>query len=172
MALGFSSEEHIQAKKDHAERAARVAQAQASVRGVGKMPDEATGEMGGDPAARGVPELSAGGRPKARKAAEPRSFSSRQQAPAGSGPRCKQASSGGSDPMNIEREAVADFVVGHGGAHALAEPIVAAGYANKVYKGVRVRAATANTIVIYVRPTGVTTSSGKSAQIAFFFWLK
>ena len=52
MALGFSAEEHIQAKKDHAERAARVAQAQASVRGTGRMP-------GGDPAARGVPDLSA-----------------------------------------------------------------------------------------------------------------
>jgi hypothetical protein len=52
MALGFSPEEHIQAKKDHAERAARVAQAQASVKG-------SNNSMGGDPAARGVPDLSA-----------------------------------------------------------------------------------------------------------------
>lgn len=52
MALGFSETEHIQAKKDHAERAARVAQAQASVKG-------SNNSMGGDPAARGVPELSA-----------------------------------------------------------------------------------------------------------------
>lgn len=51
MALGFSPEEHIQAKKDHAERAARVAQAQASVKG-------SNNSMGGDPAARGVPDLS------------------------------------------------------------------------------------------------------------------
>ena len=51
MALGFSKEEHVQAKKDHAERAARVAQAQASVNG--------NNAMGGDPAARGVPDLSA-----------------------------------------------------------------------------------------------------------------
>lgn len=57
MALGFDEKEHIQAKKDHAERAARVAQAQASVRGVGQ--NQADGQMGGDPAARGVPELSA-----------------------------------------------------------------------------------------------------------------
>ena len=52
MALGFSPEEHIQAKKDHAERAARVAQAQASVQG-------SNNSMGGDPASRGVPDLSA-----------------------------------------------------------------------------------------------------------------
>jgi len=52
MALGFSPEEHIQAKKDHAERAARVAQAQASVKG-------SNNSMGNDPAARGVPDLSA-----------------------------------------------------------------------------------------------------------------
>ncbi len=52
MALGFSKEEHIQAKKDHAERAARVAQAQASVKG-------SNNSMSGDPAARGVPDLSA-----------------------------------------------------------------------------------------------------------------
>jgi hypothetical protein len=51
MALGFSSEEYIQARKDHAERAARVAQAQASVKG-------SQNSMGGDPAARGVPDLS------------------------------------------------------------------------------------------------------------------
>ncbi len=52
MALGFGPDEHIQAKKDHAERAARVARAQASVKG-------SNNSMGGDPAARGVPELSA-----------------------------------------------------------------------------------------------------------------
>ena len=51
MALGFSETEHIQAKKDHAERAARVAQAQASVK--------ESNNSGGDPAARGVPDLSA-----------------------------------------------------------------------------------------------------------------
>ena len=51
MALGFGPDEHVQAKKDHAERAARVAQAQASVKG--------SNSIGGDPAARGVPDLSA-----------------------------------------------------------------------------------------------------------------
>ena len=55
MALGFGPEEHIQAKKDHAERAARVAQAQASVKGNGPMAEQTSG----DPAARGVPDLSA-----------------------------------------------------------------------------------------------------------------
>ncbi len=59
MALGFSAEEHVQAKKDHAERAARVAQAQASVKGNGPLANLTAGQMGGDPAARGVPDLSA-----------------------------------------------------------------------------------------------------------------
>ena len=59
MALGFSKDEHIQAKKDHAERAARVAQAQASVKGTGPSAGGELGMMGGDPAARGVPDLSA-----------------------------------------------------------------------------------------------------------------
>ncbi len=65
MALGFSKEEHVQAKKDHAERAARVAQAQASVKGNGPM----AGQLGGEPAARGVPELSTnpGTAPQAEK---------------------------------------------------------------------------------------------------------
>ena len=48
IALGFNEDESQQAQQDHAARAARVAQAQASVRGAA-----------GDPAARGVPDLSA-----------------------------------------------------------------------------------------------------------------
>ncbi len=63
--------------------------------------------------------------------------------------------------MNIEQESLAgSFVVGNGGADAVAKPIVAAGYANKAYKGVRVRAATANTIVIYVGPRNLTIAHG------------
>ena len=63
--------------------------------------------------------------------------------------------------MNIEQESLdSGFVVGHGGADAASKPIVAAGYANKAYKGVRVRAATANTIVIHVGPAGVKTTTG------------
>ena len=53
------------------------------------------------------------------------------------------------------------FFVGHGGADAVARPIVESGYAPEtVLKGVRVRAATANTIVIYVGPAGVAVDSG------------
>jgi hypothetical protein len=63
--------------------------------------------------------------------------------------------------MNIERTAVAEFWVGHGGADAVARPLVQRGYApEKALKGVRVRAATANTTVVYVGPTGVTVESG------------
>ena len=62
--------------------------------------------------------------------------------------------------MIITQESVTDFVVGHGGADAASKPIVAAGYVKKAYKGVRVRAATANTLTIYVGPRGVSTSTG------------
>ncbi len=62
--------------------------------------------------------------------------------------------------MNITQESVADFVVGHGGADAASKPIVAEGYARKAYKGVRVRAAAANTIAIFVGPRGVDTTTG------------
>ena len=63
--------------------------------------------------------------------------------------------------MNIERTAVDEFWVGHGGADAVARPLVQRGYApEKALKGVRVRAATANTTVVYVGPMGVTVESG------------
>ena len=63
--------------------------------------------------------------------------------------------------MNIERTAVSEFRVGHGGADAVARPLVRREYApEKVYKGVRVRAATGNTAVVYVGPAGVTVDSG------------
>ena len=63
--------------------------------------------------------------------------------------------------MNIERTAVNEFWVGHGGADAVARPLVRREYApEKVYKGVRVRAATGNTAVVYVGPAGVTVDSG------------
>ncbi len=62
--------------------------------------------------------------------------------------------------MNITQESVTDFVVGSGGASAAGDAIIAPGYIRKAYKGVRVRAATANTLVIYVGPAGVTTSTG------------
>ncbi len=62
--------------------------------------------------------------------------------------------------MNIEQETVTEFFVGSGGADAAGNPIIETGYIRKAYKNVRVRAATANTLVIYVGPTGVTTSTG------------
>ena len=63
--------------------------------------------------------------------------------------------------MNIQQESLdSGFVVGHGGADASSKPIVAVGYANKAYKGVRVRAATDNNLVIYIGPQGVTVSTG------------
>ena len=43
--------------------------------------------------------------------------------------------------MNIEQESVSDFRVGHGGADASKKPLVAAEFASKALKGVRVRAA-------------------------------
>ncbi len=57
IALGFDDDEYLQARKDHAERAVRVLQAQVKVAGgIGKQgqPNMA----GTDPAARGVPDLS------------------------------------------------------------------------------------------------------------------
>jgi len=62
--------------------------------------------------------------------------------------------------MNITQETVNDFVVGHGGADAASKPIVVAGFARMAYKGVRVRAASANTIVVFVGPQGVETTTG------------
>jgi hypothetical protein len=63
--------------------------------------------------------------------------------------------------MDIVRTAVKQFWVGHGGADAVARPLVVSGYAPEiVLKGVRVRAATANGIVIYVGRVGVTVVDG------------
>ena len=53
IALGFQDNEYLQAREDHAARIARIAEAQ----GVGNEPKPGTG--GGDPAARGVPDLAA-----------------------------------------------------------------------------------------------------------------
>ena len=67
----------------------------------------------------------------------------------------------GSRPHEYQQESLnSDFVVGSRWSGAASKAIVAAGYANKAYKGVRVRAATANTVVIYVGPQGVSVSTG------------
>jgi hypothetical protein len=58
MALGFDDDEHIQAAKDHAARAIRVLQAQQKVAGKGAG-GAVPGVAGTDPAARGLPDLSA-----------------------------------------------------------------------------------------------------------------
>lgn len=57
MALGFNPDEHLQAREDHLQRAVRVLQAQQSggAAGQGGEPDS----MNSDPAARGLPDLSA-----------------------------------------------------------------------------------------------------------------
>ena len=152
MALGFSKEEHIQAKKDHAERAARVAQAQASVTG-------SNNSMGGDPAARGVPDLSVNPQATTQEKKQSRDrtlHDSKRRRVRGRGAE----QSGESGLMNITQESVNDFVVGHGGADALDRPIVAADYARKAYKGVYVRAATANTVVIYIGAENVAVADG------------
>jgi hypothetical protein len=63
--------------------------------------------------------------------------------------------------MDITRTAVHDFWTGHGNAITTEQSIVESGYAPEtVLKGVCVRAATANTAVLYVGPVGVTTASG------------
>lgn len=62
--------------------------------------------------------------------------------------------------MDIHQESASDFRVGHGGADAVSRPIVEPEYSTKAYKGVRVRAASANTVVIYVGPAGVSEETG------------
>ena len=62
--------------------------------------------------------------------------------------------------MDVFQESVGEFIVGHGGADAVSKPIVTAPYSHKAYKGVNVRAATANTIDIYVGPQGVSEETG------------
>ena len=62
--------------------------------------------------------------------------------------------------MDIIQESVSEFAVGYGGADAASRPLVEARRARKALKGVRVRAATANTIVVYVGPAGVSVTSG------------
>ena len=62
--------------------------------------------------------------------------------------------------MDVFQESVSEFVVGHGGADAASKPIVTEPYSRKAYKGVNVRAATANTINIYVGPQGVSEETG------------
>ena len=62
--------------------------------------------------------------------------------------------------MDVFQESVSEFIVGHGGADAVSKPIVTAPYSRKAYKGVNVRAATANTIDIYIGPQGVSEETG------------
>jgi len=57
IALGFDDDEYLQARKDHADRAVRVLQAQVKVGAAGKAGGPPT-VAGTDPAARGVPDLS------------------------------------------------------------------------------------------------------------------
>jgi hypothetical protein len=62
--------------------------------------------------------------------------------------------------MDIYQESVPTFSVGHGQVDALAKELVAAGYDCLALKGVRVRAATANTGLVYVGSENVTADMG------------
>jgi hypothetical protein len=62
--------------------------------------------------------------------------------------------------MDLHQDTVDEFYTGHGGADAVARPIVASNMARKAYKYVRVRATDGNTIGIYVGPSTVSTSTG------------
>ena len=62
--------------------------------------------------------------------------------------------------MDVFQESVSKFIVGHGGADAVCKPIITAPYSRKAYKGINVRAATTNTIDIYVGPQGVSEETG------------
>ena len=68
--------------------------------------------------------------------------------------------------MDVFQESVSEFIVGHGGADAASKPIVTEPYSRKAYKGVNVRAATANTINIYVGPQGVTVETDSASLLA------
>jgi hypothetical protein len=60
IALGFDDDEYLQARKDHAARAVRVLQAQVKVKGTMGQQGEPSmnSDKSGDPAARGVSDLS------------------------------------------------------------------------------------------------------------------
>ena len=62
--------------------------------------------------------------------------------------------------MNITQETVDNFRRWSWWRDAVARQIIASGSVAKAYKGVRVRAATANTIVIYVGKENVTAADG------------
>ena len=62
--------------------------------------------------------------------------------------------------MDVFQESVSEFIVGHGGADTVSKAIITAPYSRKAYKGVNVRAATTNTIDIYVGPQGVSEETG------------
>lgn len=61
--------------------------------------------------------------------------------------------------MNLTQTTVDNFQAGHGTATATAQPIVAASYARKAYKGVTIRCLT-GTGTVFVGPSTVTTQNG------------
>ena len=62
--------------------------------------------------------------------------------------------------MNIEKTVLGGFLVGHGAADAKSKSLTAPGYSPVAFRGVKVRAASDNTISIYVGPNGVTPATG------------
>ena len=62
--------------------------------------------------------------------------------------------------MNIEKTVLGGFLVGHGAADAKSKALTAPGYSPVAFRGVKVRAASDNTISIFVGPNGVTPATG------------
>jgi hypothetical protein len=64
--------------------------------------------------------------------------------------------------MDIAQQSIGQFTTGQGSVGTTSQPIVAAGFAHKTYKGVTLRASPSNTGVIYVGMQGLKTTTGFS----------
>jgi len=64
--------------------------------------------------------------------------------------------------MDIAQESVSGFATGQGTVGTTSQPLLAAGYAHKAYKGVTVRASGTNTGLIYIGMQGIKTTNGFS----------
>jgi hypothetical protein len=62
--------------------------------------------------------------------------------------------------MDVHQDTVDDLYTGQGGADSVASPIVASNMSHKAYKQVRVRAASTNSVGIYIGRSTVTVGTG------------
>ena len=62
--------------------------------------------------------------------------------------------------MDLYKSSLSRFNVGNGRADAVPQPVVAEEYAGELYRGVKIRAFTANNVSIYVGSSGVSASDG------------